>query len=74
MLIGPFLPFLLAVGLAVDVDDLDLVNEAVDERDDASRVRKHFIPPLEATVGCQDDGFFLISPRNDFKEEIRVLA
>ena len=43
--------FLEAIGIAFDGDDLGVVQETVDQRDDTGGVRKDFVPFSERTIG-----------------------
>ena len=68
---GAFLRFLIAVGLTVQVDDFGVVDEPVDERDNACRIREHVIPLGEWLVGGDDGAFGLVAPADEFEEQIR---
>jgi len=48
------------------------VDQPVDQGDDASRIREDLGPFGKRLVGGDDDGSFLISPRDHLEEEIRV--
>ena len=50
-LLGAFAGLLEAIGLAVDGDDLGVVDEAVDQRNDAGGVGEHLAPFGKGAVG-----------------------
>ncbi len=67
---GALLGLLEAIGRAVDVDDLGVVDEAIDERDDTGGVGKDLAPFGEGAVGGDEGGFVLVAPGDDLEEQI----
>ena len=61
-----------AVGLAVDGDDLGIVHQAIDQRDDAGGVGEHLAPLGEWPVGGDDGAVFLITPRDQLEHQVGV--
>ena len=65
-----FLGFLAAPGLAVDGDDLGVVDEAVDQGDDAGGVGEGLAPLGEGPVGGDDGGVLLAAAGDDIEQQI----
>jgi hypothetical protein len=65
---GAFLSFFIAVGVPVQIDNFGVVDEAIDERDNARRVREDVIPLGERLVGSDDGAFGLVASANEFEE------
>ena len=72
MLLGSPLCFFEAVGLAVDGQDLGVVDEAVDQRDDAGSVGEDLAPLGERAVGCDDGAVALVTAADELEQEIGV--
>src|SRR5271163_168628 len=71
-LLSAFTGLLQAIGLAFDGDDLGVVDEAVDQRDDAGGVWEHLAPLREWAVGGDQRALVLIATRNQFEHQIGV--
>lgn len=70
---GAFLGFLEAVAVAVDLDDLGAVDEAVDQGDGAGRMGEHLGPLGESLVGADEDGALcLVASSDDLEEEVGI--
>src|SRR5208283_4244014 len=69
-LLGAVMSFLEAVGVAFDGDDFGVVNEAVNQRDDAGGVGEHLAPFGEWPVGGDQRALALITPRDQFEHEV----
>jgi hypothetical protein len=48
-----------------------VVDEPVDEGDDAGGAREDGVPVVDASVGGDDDGFLFVSSGDDLKQEVR---
>ena len=63
------------IAVGFDVDDFGAVDEAIDERDDAGGMRKHFAPLREGLVGAEQNGLLsVVAPRDDLEEQVGVAA
>ncbi len=62
--------FLEAVGLALDGDDFGVVDEAIDQGDDAGGVGEDLVPFGERFVGRNDRGLLLVAARDDLEQQI----
>src|SRR5262249_31223790 len=60
------------VGLTIESVDLGMMNEAIDEGDDAGSVGEHLVPFAERTVGGDDRARLLVAARDEFKKEVGV--
>ena len=60
------------VAVAVDVDDMAVVQQAIDERSSHDLVAQDLAPLLEALVGRQHSGCALIAPVDELEEEHRA--
>src|SRR5262249_2833064 len=60
------------VGLAIESVDLDMMNEAIDEGDDAGSVGEHLVPFDERTVGGDERARLLVAARDELEEEVGV--
>ena len=60
------------VAVAVDVDDMAVVQQAIDERSSHDLVAQDLAPLLEALVGRQHSGYALIAPVDELEEEHRA--
>src|SRR5215471_14335592 len=60
------------VGLAIEPVDLGMMNEAIDEGDDAGSVGEHLVPFDERTVGGDDRARLLVAARDELEEEVGV--
>ena len=65
-----FLGLLAAIGIAVDGDDLGVVDEAVDQGDDAGGVGEGLAPLGERPVGGDDGGSFPAPARDDVEQQV----
>jgi hypothetical protein len=54
------------------VHDLGVVDEAVDERDDAGGVGEDLVPFGEGAVGGDEGGFGLVAARDDLEQQVGV--
>jgi len=61
-----------AVALALDADDVGVVDHAVDERGSARRVGKDGGPLLEREVRGEDEALSLVAAADDLEEEIGI--
>lgn len=69
---GALFGFLEAVGLALDGDDFGLVQEAIDEGDDAGGVGEDLVPLGEGAVGGDDGAPELVAAVGEFEQQIGV--
>lgn len=67
---APVLGLLEAVGLALDLDDLGAVTEAIDEGDDAGGAGEDAAPVAEGAVGGDDRGELLVPAVDHLEEQI----
>lgn len=58
-----------AEAVAADVDDVTVVQQAIDERGGHDLVAQDLAPLLEPFVGCEDSGRSLIAPVDELEEE-----
>ena len=58
------------VGLALDGEDFGMMNEPVDEGDDASGVREDLAPFGERPIGCYQGALLLIAARDELEQQI----
>src|SRR5215470_16414336 len=63
---------LVPVGLAIESVDLGMMNEAIDEGDDAGSVGEHLVPFDERTVGGDERARLLVAARDELEEEVGV--
>src|SRR5208337_905476 len=70
--LGAVAGFLEPIGFALDGDDLGVVHQAVDQRDDAGGVRKDFVPFSKRTVGGDQRAFVLVAPRDQLEQHVGV--
>ncbi len=61
-----------AVAVATDVDDVTVVEQAIDERSGHDLVAQDLAPLLEPLVGRQHGGCALIAPVDELEEEHRA--
>ena len=61
-----------AVAAAADVDDMAVVQQAIDERSGHNLVAQDLAPLLEAFVGREHSGCALIAPVDELEEEHRA--
>ena len=61
-----------AIGLAVDGDDLGIVDEAVDHGDDAGGVGEDLVPVGEVAIGGDQGAFGLVSSADELEQEVGV--
>ena len=71
-LLGSLLGFLEAVGVAVDGEDFGVVDEAVDQGDDAGGVGKDFTPLGERSIGCYEGALTLVAAVDELEQEVSV--
>ncbi len=71
-LLGAFLGLLEAVGFALDGDDLGVVDEAVDQGDDAGGVGEDLVPFGEGAVGGDQGAFGLVAAADQFEQQVGV--
>ena len=71
-LVAAFLGLLEAVGFALDGDDLGVVDEAVDQGDDAGGVGEDLAPLGKGAVGGDEGGLGLVAARDDLEEQVGV--
>ena len=69
---GALVGFLEPVGFAVDVKDFGVMDEAVDQRGDASGGWKDLVPFGEAAVGGDHGALLLVAAADEFEQEIGV--
>ena len=67
---GAFLGFLEAIGLAVEGDDLGVMDQPVDERDDASGIAEHLVPLGKRPVRSNDGALLLVAPVGQFEQQV----
>src|SRR5215468_11502612 len=60
------------VGLAVESVDLGMMNEAIDEGDDAGSVGEHLVPFDERTVGGDERARLFVAAGDELEEEVGV--
>lgn len=65
---------LLPPRVRIDIDDVAVLREAVDERDDACGTRKHAAPLLERQICGDDRRALLVPPVDDRVEELGGLG
>src|SRR5215470_17611671 len=63
---------LVPVGLAIESVDLGMMDEAIDEGDDAGSVGEHLVPFDERTVGSDERARLLVAARDELEEEVGV--
>jgi len=61
-----------AIGLALDGDDLRVVDEAVDQGDDTGGVGEDLAPFGKRAVGGDEGGLGLVAARDDLEEQVGV--
>src|SRR5271170_6123388 len=71
-LLGAVMSFLEAIRVAFDGDDFGVVNEAVNQRDDAGGVGEHLAPFGERPIGGDQRALALITPRDQFEHEVSM--
>jgi hypothetical protein len=74
LLLGAFGGFLLAVGLAVDLDDLGAVDDAIDQGADARRTGEDLRPLGEGLVAGQHRRALQVPPADHLEEQVAVAA
>ena len=60
-LLSAFLSLLKAIGLALDGDDLGVMDEAIDQGDDTGGAGEDLVPFGERFIGRDQCGFFFVS-------------
>ena len=60
------------VGIAVDGDDVGVVDEAVDERDDAGGAGEHLVPVGERAVGGDQGALGLVASADQLEQHVGV--
>jgi hypothetical protein len=73
-LLGAFFGLLEAIGVALDGDDFGMVDEAIDQGDDAGGVGKDLAPFGKGSIGGNQGRFGLIAARDDLKEQVGVVV
>src|SRR4051812_50070825 len=71
-LLGAFARLLEAVGIPVDGDDLGVVDEAIDQRDDACGVGEDLAPFGERAVGGDQRAPDLVAARDQLEHQVGV--
>jgi len=61
-----------SVGVGVDLDDLGVMDEPVDEGDDARSVGEDLVPLSEGLVGGEYDRLVGVAAADDLEEQIGV--
>ena len=69
-LVGSFLGLLEAIGFALDGEDLGVVDQAVDQGDDAGGIWKDLAPFGEGPVGGDDRAVVLLTAADEFEQQI----
>jgi hypothetical protein len=62
--------FLEAVGFAFDGEDLGIVDEAVDQGDDAGGVGEDLVPFCERPVGGHDRALVLVAAADELEQQV----
>ena len=63
-----------SVGVAAEVDDVGVVDEAVDHGGGDDVVAEHFAPPAERLVGCDDQGCSFVAVGDELEEQVRCFG
>ena len=66
------LRFLAAIGIALDRNDLGVMNQAIDHRDDTTGVGKHLRPRRESLVGRDQGTLLLMTAIDQFEQQISM--
>src|SRR3954468_22922875 len=69
-LLSAFAGFLEPVGLALDGDDLRIVDEAIDQRDDAGGAGEHLVPLGERAVGGDESAANLVAAGDELEHQV----
>ena len=69
-LLGSFLGLLEAIGFALDGEDLGVVDQAIDQGDDAGGVWKDLAPFGEGPVGGDDRAVVLVTAADELEQQI----
>jgi len=69
---GGVLGFAQPVALALDADDVGVVDDAVDERGGTGGVREDGRPVLEGEIGREDEALPFVAAADDLEEEVGV--
>ena len=69
-LVGSFLGLLEAIGFALDGEDLGVVDQAIDQGDDAGGIWKDLAPFGEGPVGGDDRAVVLVTATDEFEQQI----
>nr|WP_263398596.1 hypothetical protein [Pseudomonas alloputida] len=69
---GAFARLLEPIRFAFDGDDLGVVDQAVDQRDDAGRVGEHLAPFGERPVDGDDGGLVFVATADDLEQQVGV--
>ena len=72
--LAAFLGLFEAIGFAFDLNNLGVVHEAVDERDDTSGVGEDLASLGEGSVGGDQGGFLLVAARDDLEEQVGMVV
>ena len=67
-----FLGLLEAVGVALDGDDLGVVEQAVDEGNDAGGTGEDLAPFGEGAVGGNQGGLLFVAAADEFEQQVGV--
>lgn len=62
----------MAIGLALDRNDLGMMNQTVDERDHASGIGKHLRPFTERLIRGYQRALLLVAAADELEEQIRM--
>jgi hypothetical protein len=65
---GFLLTFANAITVALNDRDVGMVQQTIEQRDDARCIREHFVPFFEGPIGGEDDWLELVTPVDDFVE------
>ena len=68
------LMFLETIAVAFNVDDLAVVQQAVQDSGGDHRIAEQLLPVAEAFVGGDDVGVFLVAVRDELEKQISLLA
>ena len=69
-LVGSFLGLLEAIGFSLDGEDLGVVDQAVDQGDNACGIWKDLAPFGEGPVGGDDRAVVLVTATDEFEQQI----
>jgi hypothetical protein len=72
VLASPFFSFAEPVALALNGDDVGVVDDAIDESGGAGGVGEHRGPVLERQVGREDEALSFVPAADNLKEQVGV--